>query len=116
MEWGGGAHSRGPDPDPPSIPPPRQGEVCTMIQKKYSEFLPSLQSAEELAAQVDRLCGSIDLLRAQIENEVTRGAGSGRSRRCGPSPGAGGGTLARGRAPRLLSRPPPVLVASVWSV
>ncbi|XP_019412069.1 PREDICTED: centromere/kinetochore protein zw10 homolog [Crocodylus porosus] len=49
-----------------------QGEVCTMIQKKYSEFLPSLQSAEELAAQVDRLCGSIDLLRAQINNEVQR--------------------------------------------
>ncbi|NWX14342.1 ZW10 protein, partial [Aegotheles bennettii] len=48
------------------------GEVCTMINKKYSEFLPSLWSAEELVAQVDGLCESIDLLQAGIEHEVQR--------------------------------------------
>ncbi|NXD30264.1 ZW10 protein, partial [Spelaeornis formosus] len=49
-----------------------QGEVCTMINKKYSEFLPSMQSAEDLVAQVDRLADNIDVLRASIENEVQR--------------------------------------------
>lgn len=44
-----------------------------MINQKYSEFLPSMQSAQELLAQVDGLAGSIDLLRAGIENEVTAG-------------------------------------------
>ncbi|NXG63756.1 ZW10 protein, partial [Hemiprocne comata] len=48
----------------------RRGEVCTMINKKYSEFLPSMQSAEELGSQVDGLASNIDLLRARIENEV----------------------------------------------
>ncbi|NXU11492.1 ZW10 protein, partial [Pardalotus punctatus] len=48
------------------------GEVCTMINKKYSEFLPSMQSAEELVAQVERLSSNIDLLKAGIENEVQR--------------------------------------------
>uniref|UniRef100_A0A8C6YP34 Centromere/kinetochore protein zw10 homolog n=1 Tax=Nothoprocta perdicaria TaxID=30464 RepID=A0A8C6YP34_NOTPE len=48
------------------------GEVCNVITKKYSEFLPSLQSAEELVAQVERLAGSIDALRARIESEVQR--------------------------------------------
>ncbi|XP_065553044.1 centromere/kinetochore protein zw10 homolog isoform X2 [Lathamus discolor] len=49
-----------------------KGEVCSMINKKYSEFLPSAQSAEELAARVEGLCGSIDLLKAGIESEVQR--------------------------------------------
>ncbi|KAM6295850.1 centromere/kinetochore protein zw10 homolog [Aegotheles albertisi] len=49
-----------------------KGEVCNMINKKYNEFLPSMRSAEELVAQVDGLCGSIDLLRAGIEHEVQR--------------------------------------------
>lgn len=44
-----------------------------MINQKYSEFLPSMQSAQELLAQVDGLAGSIDLLRAGIENEVRAG-------------------------------------------
>ncbi|KAJ7424934.1 Centromere/kinetochore protein zw10 like protein [Pitangus sulphuratus] len=47
-----------------------RGEVCNMINKKYNEFLPSMQSAEELVAQVDGLSSNIDLLRASIENEV----------------------------------------------
>ncbi|OWK55717.1 Centromere/kinetochore protein zw10 [Lonchura striata] len=49
-----------------------RGEVCTMINKKYSEFLPSMQSAEDLVAQVEGLADSIDLLKAGIENEVQR--------------------------------------------
>ncbi|NXK63888.1 ZW10 protein, partial [Sylvietta virens] len=49
-----------------------QGEVCTMINKKYCEFLPSVQSAEDLVAQVEGLAGNIDLLKAGIENEVQR--------------------------------------------
>ncbi|KFP37183.1 Centromere/kinetochore protein zw10, partial [Chlamydotis macqueenii] len=48
------------------------GEVCSMINKKYNEFLPSVQSAEDLVSQVDGLCGNIDLLKAGIENEVQR--------------------------------------------
>ncbi|NWW72055.1 ZW10 protein, partial [Climacteris rufus] len=48
------------------------GEVCTMINKKYSEFLPSMQSAEDLVAQVEGLASNIDLLKAGIENEVQR--------------------------------------------
>ncbi|KFP34128.1 Centromere/kinetochore protein zw10, partial [Colius striatus] len=46
--------------------------VCNMINKKYSEFLPSMQSAEDLVAQVDGLSSNIDLLKAGIENEVQR--------------------------------------------
>ncbi|XP_071432437.1 centromere/kinetochore protein zw10 homolog [Pithys albifrons albifrons] len=49
-----------------------KGEVCNMINKKYSEFLPSMQSAEELVAQVDGLSSNIDLLRVDIENKVQR--------------------------------------------
>ncbi|NWV01790.1 ZW10 protein, partial [Upupa epops] len=49
-----------------------KGEVCTMINKKYHEFLPSLRSAEELVAQVDGLSSSIDLLKDGIEREVQR--------------------------------------------
>lgn len=47
-----------------------------MINKKYSEFLPSMQSAEDLVAQVEGLASNIDLLKAGIENEVTPGGHS----------------------------------------
>ncbi|XP_050777460.1 centromere/kinetochore protein zw10 homolog [Gopherus flavomarginatus] len=47
-----------------------RGEVCNMINKKYNEFLPSMQSAEDLVSQVDSLSGNIDLLKSRIENEV----------------------------------------------
>ncbi|NXD64377.1 ZW10 protein, partial [Eolophus roseicapillus] len=50
----------------------RRGEVCNMINNKYNEFLPSMQSAEELVSQVEGLCSNIDLLKAGIENEVQR--------------------------------------------
>ncbi|NXH13021.1 ZW10 protein, partial [Bucco capensis] len=50
----------------------RRGEVCTMINKKYNEFLPSMQSAEELVSQVEGLSSNIALLRAGIEHEVQR--------------------------------------------
>ncbi|XP_074832959.1 centromere/kinetochore protein zw10 homolog isoform X2 [Carettochelys insculpta] len=46
-----------------------KGEVCNMINKKYNEFLPSMQSAEDLVSQVDSLCSNIDLLKSRIENE-----------------------------------------------
>ncbi|XP_053853095.1 centromere/kinetochore protein zw10 homolog isoform X2 [Vidua macroura] len=49
-----------------------KGEVCTMINKKYGEFLPSMQSAEDLVAQVEGLSSNIDVLKAGIENEVQR--------------------------------------------
>uniref|UniRef100_A0A8C8S0S2 Centromere/kinetochore protein zw10 homolog n=1 Tax=Pelusios castaneus TaxID=367368 RepID=A0A8C8S0S2_9SAUR len=49
-----------------------KGEVCNMINKKYNEFLPSLQSAEDLVSQVDSLSSNIDLLKSRIENEVQR--------------------------------------------
>ncbi|XP_036775678.2 centromere/kinetochore protein zw10 homolog isoform X2 [Manis pentadactyla] len=47
-----------------------KGEVCSMISKKYSEFLPSMQSAQDLVAQVDKLSDDIDLLKSRIESEV----------------------------------------------
>ncbi|XP_030886095.1 centromere/kinetochore protein zw10 homolog isoform X1 [Leptonychotes weddellii] len=49
-----------------------KGEVCTMISKKYSEFLPSMQSAQDLVTQVDKLSEDIDLLKSRIESEVCR--------------------------------------------
>ncbi|ELW64266.1 Centromere/kinetochore protein zw10 like protein [Tupaia chinensis] len=48
-----------------------KGEVCSMISKKYSEFLPSMQSAQNLVTQVDELSGDIDLLKSRIENEIS---------------------------------------------
>uniref|UniRef100_A0A8D0H0J3 Centromere/kinetochore protein zw10 homolog n=1 Tax=Sphenodon punctatus TaxID=8508 RepID=A0A8D0H0J3_SPHPU len=48
------------------------GEVCNMMNKKYNEFLPSMQSAEDLVSQVDCLSNNIDLLKSTIENEVQR--------------------------------------------
>ncbi|XP_067607182.1 centromere/kinetochore protein zw10 homolog isoform X2 [Pseudorca crassidens] len=49
-----------------------KGEVCSMISKKYSEFLPSMQSAQDLVTQVDKLSDDIDLLKSRIESEVRR--------------------------------------------
>uniref|UniRef100_A0A8C9DT59 Zw10 kinetochore protein n=1 Tax=Prolemur simus TaxID=1328070 RepID=A0A8C9DT59_PROSS len=46
-----------------------KGEVCNMISKKYSEFLPSMQSAQGLVTQVDKLSEDIDLLKSRIESE-----------------------------------------------
>jgi centromere/kinetochore protein ZW10 len=43
-----------------------------MISKKYSEFLPSMQSAQDLVTQVDTLSSDIDLLKSRIEREVRR--------------------------------------------
>ncbi|NWI80457.1 ZW10 protein, partial [Dryoscopus gambensis] len=45
-------------------------EVWTMMNSKYSEFLPSVQNREDLVAEVEGLCMDIDLLKAAIENEV----------------------------------------------
>nr|XP_019608907.1 PREDICTED: centromere/kinetochore protein zw10 homolog [Rhinolophus sinicus] len=47
-----------------------KGEVCSMISKKYSEFLPSMQSAQDLVTQVDKLSHDIDQLKSTIESEV----------------------------------------------
>ncbi|KAG8569204.1 hypothetical protein GDO81_014295 [Engystomops pustulosus] len=47
-----------------------KGEVCDMINKKYDEFLPSMQSAEDLVAQVNNLNRDVDLLKSTIDNEV----------------------------------------------
>ncbi|KAM9113746.1 centromere/kinetochore protein zw10 homolog isoform 1-T2 [Pangshura tecta] len=41
-----------------------------MINKKYNEFLPSMQSAEDLVSQVDSLSGNVGLLKSRIENEI----------------------------------------------
>uniref|UniRef100_A0A8C6XKL8 Centromere/kinetochore protein zw10 homolog n=1 Tax=Naja naja TaxID=35670 RepID=A0A8C6XKL8_NAJNA len=45
-------------------------EVCSMINQRYVEFLPSMQSAEDLESQVEELSAGIDQLRSRIENEV----------------------------------------------
>ncbi|KAM3923918.1 centromere/kinetochore protein zw10 homolog [Leptodactylus fuscus] len=47
-----------------------KGEVCDMINKKYDEFLPSMQSAEDLVAQVNSLNRDVDILKSTIDNEV----------------------------------------------
>ncbi|XP_062867959.1 centromere/kinetochore protein zw10 homolog [Trichomycterus rosablanca] len=47
-------------------------EVSDMINKKYSEFIPSMEAAEELIDQVDSVSKDIDLLKSCIENEVQR--------------------------------------------
>lgn len=49
-----------------------KGEVCNMISKKYSEFLPTMQSAQDLVTQVDNLSNDIDQLKSRIESEVCR--------------------------------------------
>lgn len=45
-------------------------EVCDMINKRYTDFLPSLQGAEELMVQVDEVSKEMDVLKNCIENEV----------------------------------------------
>ncbi|KPP71949.1 centromere/kinetochore protein zw10-like [Scleropages formosus] len=50
---------------------PPQDEVCDMINKRYSEFLPSLQRAEELMAQVAEVSKDIEMLKSCIANEVS---------------------------------------------
>ncbi|XP_070808733.1 centromere/kinetochore protein zw10 homolog [Pituophis catenifer annectens] len=45
-------------------------EVCSMINQRYVEFLPSVQSAKDLESQVEELSVGIDQLRSRIENEV----------------------------------------------
>uniref|UniRef100_A0A669BDK0 Zw10 kinetochore protein n=1 Tax=Oreochromis niloticus TaxID=8128 RepID=A0A669BDK0_ORENI len=45
-------------------------EVCDMINKRYNDFLPSLQSSEELMLQVDAVSKEMDTLKNCIENEV----------------------------------------------
>ncbi|KAJ7305262.1 hypothetical protein JRQ81_011177 [Phrynocephalus forsythii] len=45
-------------------------EVCSMINQRYVEFLPSVQTAKDLKSQIEELSGSIDQLKARIENEV----------------------------------------------
>ncbi|MBN3271583.1 ZW10 protein, partial [Polyodon spathula] len=49
-----------------------KSEVCDMINKKYDEFLPSMQSTEELMNQVNGISGELDTLKSCIENEVQR--------------------------------------------
>lgn len=41
-----------------------------MINKKYIEFIPSMEGAEELLEQVESVSKDIDLLKSCIENEV----------------------------------------------
>ncbi|CAN9501180.1 unnamed protein product [Ophioblennius macclurei] len=45
-------------------------EVCDMINKRYGEFLPTLQSSEELMVQVDAVSKEMDALKNWIETEV----------------------------------------------
>uniref|UniRef100_A0A8D3A6U1 Centromere/kinetochore protein zw10 homolog n=1 Tax=Scophthalmus maximus TaxID=52904 RepID=A0A8D3A6U1_SCOMX len=45
-------------------------EVCEMINKRYSDFLPSLQGSEELMVQVDEVSKEMDVLKNCIENEI----------------------------------------------
>lgn len=47
-----------------------QEEVCDMINKRYSDFLPSLQESEKLMLQVDAVAKEMDTLKNCIENEV----------------------------------------------
>ncbi|XP_054481871.1 centromere/kinetochore protein zw10 homolog [Anoplopoma fimbria] len=45
-------------------------EVCDMMNKRYSDFLPSLQGSEELMVQVDKVSKEMDVLKNCIETEV----------------------------------------------
>ena len=42
-----------------------------MINKRYKEFLPSLQASEELMDQVEMVSREMDALKVCIENEVS---------------------------------------------
>ncbi|XP_059912356.1 centromere/kinetochore protein zw10 homolog [Gadus macrocephalus] len=44
--------------------------VCDMINKRYKEFLPSLQASEELMDQVEKVSREMDVLKDCIDNEV----------------------------------------------
>uniref|UniRef100_A0A8C2ZQT4 Centromere/kinetochore protein zw10 homolog n=1 Tax=Cyclopterus lumpus TaxID=8103 RepID=A0A8C2ZQT4_CYCLU len=46
-------------------------EVCDMMNKRYSEFLPSLQGSQELMVQVDEVSKEMDGLKNCIETEVS---------------------------------------------
>lgn len=41
-----------------------------MMNKKYSDFLPGLQGAEDLMVRVDEVSKEMDVLKNHIENEV----------------------------------------------
>ncbi|MEQ2195121.1 hypothetical protein XENOCAPTIV_007837, partial [Xenoophorus captivus] len=45
-------------------------EVCDMINKKYSEFLPNLQASEDLMVQIDTVSKEMEALKNCIESEV----------------------------------------------
>ncbi|XP_070621703.1 centromere/kinetochore protein zw10 homolog [Erythrolamprus reginae] len=45
-------------------------EVCSMINQRYVEFLPSVQSAKDLECQMEELSATINQLKSRIENEV----------------------------------------------
>lgn len=45
-------------------------EVCEMINKRYADFLPSLQGSEELMVQVEEVSKEMDALKNCIESEV----------------------------------------------
>uniref|UniRef100_A0A671RU91 Centromere/kinetochore protein zw10 homolog n=1 Tax=Sinocyclocheilus anshuiensis TaxID=1608454 RepID=A0A671RU91_9TELE len=47
-------------------------EVTDMINKKYIEFMPSMEGAEELLDQVESVSKDIDLLKSCIENEYAK--------------------------------------------
>uniref|UniRef100_A0AAQ5ZSH8 Centromere/kinetochore protein zw10 homolog n=1 Tax=Amphiprion ocellaris TaxID=80972 RepID=A0AAQ5ZSH8_AMPOC len=45
-------------------------EVCEMINKRYSDFLPTLQGSEDLMVQVETVSKEMDALKTCIETEV----------------------------------------------
>ncbi|XP_056140876.1 centromere/kinetochore protein zw10 homolog isoform X2 [Lampris incognitus] len=45
-------------------------EICDVITKRYSEFLPSLQGSEKLMGQIDEVSKEINALKNYIETEV----------------------------------------------
>ncbi|CAB1352382.1 unnamed protein product [Coregonus sp. 'balchen'] len=45
-------------------------EVCDIINKRYNEFLPSMQGAEALMGQAEEVSKEIDVLKSCIETEV----------------------------------------------
>ncbi|XP_022050044.2 centromere/kinetochore protein zw10 homolog [Acanthochromis polyacanthus] len=45
-------------------------EVCEMINKRYSDFLPTLQGSEDLMVQVETVSKEMDALKTCIESEM----------------------------------------------
>lgn len=41
-----------------------------MINKRYGDFLPSLQGSEDLMVQIDKVSKEMDVLKNYIDNEV----------------------------------------------